>query len=350
MTETTGVPQPVDRKQLALEEILGRIAPRVLTIMNVACNPRDIDALRNEMGELHNRVDELAVLFASEPEIQKHIRAIGQLGGGAVSMAPGVHQLVFEKFREATEALNRVLAELQTESAKSSDIQVVSSNTTGESATIVEASGTAVGATEKANIFHREGEYWTVAYEGKIIRLKDTKGLRYIAYLLQHPERSFLGTALIDAVEKPQRRATQGSYMQIDEKQAMDMGLRVSDLGHATEWMNSEALEEIKSRIKDLKERLEMAEECQDMDRAATIREEIHTMSSCLAKAVGVGGRIRKSGDPVEKARKSVSNCIDYSLRKIKESHPSLWKHLRNSIKRGTFFSYLPEEPASWLV
>ena len=121
-----GLPAPVDRKQLALEEILGKIAPRVLTIMNAACSPRDIEALRNEMGRLHERINELAVLFASEPDTQRYIRAIGQLGGGAVSIAPKVPAQLFESFSEATEALNRVLAGLQVKHAADNKTETIS--------------------------------------------------------------------------------------------------------------------------------------------------------------------------------------------------------------------------------
>jgi tetratricopeptide (TPR) repeat protein len=38
-------------------------------------------------------------------------------------------------------------------------------------------------------IFQREGDYWTIAYEGKRIRLRDAKGLQYIAQLLRHDGR-----------------------------------------------------------------------------------------------------------------------------------------------------------------
>src|SRR5580704_17555441 len=39
--------------------------------------------------------------------------------------------------------------------------------------------------TEKG-VFRKEGEYWTVGYAGKAFRLKDTKGLGYLAHLLRH--------------------------------------------------------------------------------------------------------------------------------------------------------------------
>jgi len=38
-------------------------------------------------------------------------------------------------------------------------------------------------------VFQREGEYWTIAYDGAVVRLKDGKGLHYVACLLGHPGR-----------------------------------------------------------------------------------------------------------------------------------------------------------------
>ena len=39
--------------------------------------------------------------------------------------------------------------------------------------------------------FRREGEYWTIGYSGLVVRLRDTKGLQYIAHLLRHPGQAF---------------------------------------------------------------------------------------------------------------------------------------------------------------
>ena len=43
----------------------------------------------------------------------------------------------------------------------------------------------------RATIFRREGAYWTIVYERRVIRLRDEKGLRYLECLLRHPGRSF---------------------------------------------------------------------------------------------------------------------------------------------------------------
>jgi len=40
-------------------------------------------------------------------------------------------------------------------------------------------------------VFRREGDYWAIAYDAAMLRLKNAKGLRYIEPLLRHPGRSF---------------------------------------------------------------------------------------------------------------------------------------------------------------
>jgi hypothetical protein len=43
------------------------------------------------------------------------------------------------------------------------------------------------GQRPRAWVFRREGEYWTIAFEGSRFRLKDERGLAYIACLLARP-------------------------------------------------------------------------------------------------------------------------------------------------------------------
>ena len=48
-----------------------------------------------------------------------------------------------------------------------------------------------------ANVFRREGEYWTIAYNGIIVRLRDTNGLHYLACLLHRPGAPFAARDLL---------------------------------------------------------------------------------------------------------------------------------------------------------
>src|SRR5271163_2499181 len=49
-------------------------------------------------------------------------------------------------------------------------------------------------------IFRKEGEYWTVGYGEKAFRLKDTKGLGYLAHLLRHPGVEFHALDLVGGI------------------------------------------------------------------------------------------------------------------------------------------------------
>jgi hypothetical protein len=57
-----------------------------------------------------------------------------------------------------------------------------------------------------AGVFRQEGQYWTIEYAGTIIRIRDGKGLRYLAFLLRHPGQRFevndlLRSALVEGSE-----------------------------------------------------------------------------------------------------------------------------------------------------
>src|SRR5262249_17008370 len=47
--------------------------------------------------------------------------------------------------------------------------------------------GDRADASAAEHLFRREGDYWTIAHEGRIVRLRDMKGLRYLARLLGQP-------------------------------------------------------------------------------------------------------------------------------------------------------------------
>ena len=48
-----------------------------------------------------------------------------------------------------------------------------------------------------APVFRREGDYWTIAYDAAVVRLKDARGLRYLEPFLRQPGQSFHVTELI---------------------------------------------------------------------------------------------------------------------------------------------------------
>ncbi len=49
-------------------------------------------------------------------------------------------------------------------------------------------------------VFRKEGDFWSIRFEDKTIRLKDGKGALYLSYLLSQPGRDFPAVELLKAV------------------------------------------------------------------------------------------------------------------------------------------------------
>ena len=58
-------------------------------------------------------------------------------------------------------------------------------------------------AESTARMFRLEAEYWTIAFNVAVVRLRDSKGLHYVAHLLRHPGRRFPATILLPVAGKP---------------------------------------------------------------------------------------------------------------------------------------------------
>ena len=51
----------------------------------------------------------------------------------------------------------------------------------------------------RSAVCRQEGEYWTIVYDGMLFRLRDAKGLRYLAHLLRHPGEQVRCDTLVSA-------------------------------------------------------------------------------------------------------------------------------------------------------
>jgi hypothetical protein len=143
------------------------------------------------------------------------------------------------------------------------------------------------------NVFRLEGEYWTVSYEGAVVRLKDTKGLRHLARLLAHPGREFHATDL----EAAQGQAAQaGSVGPWGRPEGGGLAVR-PDQGDAGALLDATAKAAYKTRLDELGAELEEAEGCNDPVRAANARAERDFLVGELARAVGLGGPEGIGGD-----------------------------------------------------
>jgi hypothetical protein len=191
------------------------------------------------------------------------------------------------------------------------------------------------------SVFRREGDYWSVVFEGCTVRVRDLKGMRYLARLLAEPGREF---HVLDLVAAESGRAAD-----------VESGARVSDLPHATlgdagELLDERAKNAYRRRLAEIEDDIEQARVIGDAERVAQADAERDFLVRELSRAVGLGGRDRRAASASERARAAVTRAIRQAIVRIDEHHPELGEHLDRAIRTGTYCAYLPDPgaPAGW--
>ena len=192
--------------------------------------------------------------------------------------------------------------------------------------------------------FRREGEFWTISYRDTTFRLKDAKGLRYIAYLLAHPGQRIHVYDLIEAVD--------GSAFNDRTKihtGSEDLAI-VREIDAPGPTIDARARSEYRARLHDLQAELDEAERANDLGRSQQLRGEIEIVGQQLAGSSRLGGRARTASGSAERARGLVGKNIRSGLERIRGQHPALGRHLATTIRTGYFCVYQPEpdHPVSW--
>ena len=170
------------------------------------------------------------------------------------------------------------------------------------------------------NRFIKETDIWELSYDGQSIQLAEVKGFLDIQKLLANPMQSFHCAELMGSV------LTATGEVLLDEK----------------------AKKAYQKKILDLRQDIETAENHNDFDRLSALEEEYEKMIHHLSESLGLKGKVRQAGNPVEKARSAVTWRIRNAIAKIEIVLPLLGKHLSNSIKTGTICSYTPEQELTW--
>ena len=194
-----------------------------------------------------------------------------------------------------------------------------------------------------ASIFRLEGDYWTIAYQGAVFRLKDARGGHYLAHLLHHPHQEFHVFDLVALKGGDRRGSTARATLTVE-------GLPASGLGDAGELLDRKALAAYKQRLADLQAELQEARAFNDSWRAERLRRESDFLTGELVAGLGLRGRQRKAASAAEQARVNVTRAIKRVIEKIDANHQTLGLHLRNTVNTGLFCSYSPDPrlPISW--
>jgi len=195
-----------------------------------------------------------------------------------------------------------------------------------------------VGSTQKG-IFRKEGEYWTVGYGRNSFRLKDTKGLGYLAHLLRHPATEFHVLDLAGGIASQRddgETSESAPGLPRGKEDLAKSGIHIGSLGDAGEMLDEQAKVAYRHRLSELREELEEAKDLGNVERAEQAEAEIDALTKELSRAVGLGGRNRKAASASERARQSITKTIKAVVERIAQSHSALGNILSQCIKTGT--------------
>ena len=124
------------------------------------------------------------------------------------------------------------------------------------------------------------------------MRVRDLKGMRYLARLLAHPGREF---HVLDLV------AAENGVALVERGQTVDPSRQT--LGDAGEMLDARAKDAYRRRLAEIEEDIEQAGALGDDERAAQADAERDFLVRELSRAVGLGGRDRRAASASERAR-----------------------------------------------
>ena len=122
-------------------------------------------------------------------------------------------------------------------------------------------------------------------FDGHTVRVRDLKGMRYLARLLAEPGREYHVLDLVAAETGGVRRSTA----------AKRPSLPRSALGDAGEMLDARAKDAYRRRLAEIDDDIEQARAVGDAERAAQADAERDFLVRELSRAVGLGGRDRRA-------------------------------------------------------
>ena len=197
------------------------------------------------------------------------------------------------------------------------------------------------------DIFRFNGDFWTVRYKGKEKFIKHTKGMDYIAYLFRHQAQDIhsmeLYQAITEGIPDTDTRMSKMSSKKIES----DEGLSREDI-EKYKMLTPEDLKTIENHRKQLETSRDKAMMENDIVRENEISIKLDKLNDYLSKCT-YKGKIRTTSGATERMRVSIYMAIKTAKKNIKKHHKKLFKHLDKFLTTGTFNSYSPDTPVSWV-
>ena len=190
-------------------------------------------------------------------------------------------------------------------------------------------SDTAATDTSRRIRLDRHGPIWRVSAGQVVVHVPDTRGMGYLAQLVDHPRRDIPAVTLV---------AGGGETPPGDAVLAHQASMGADAVLDAT------AKKAYRRRIADLDEEIDQAQSWHDPERLVRLREERDVLVHEITAAFGLGGRPRRLGSEAERARVNVTRAIRTAIRNLTVQAPELGAYLDATVSTGTRCRYDPPD------
>jgi len=111
--------------------------------------------------------------------------------------------------------------------------------------------------------------------------------------------------------------------------------------GDAGELLDLRARSAYRARVKALEPMIAEAERTGAGERARTARAELDFIATELARAVGLGGRLRRAGSRSERLRQSVTKRVREAIQRIADQDPEVGGYLGQQVRTGVYCCFV---------
>ncbi len=165
---------------------------------------------------------------------------------------------------------------------------------------------------------NRSGTSWDIHFGNRVVTLRNTKGIADLATLVGSPG------ADVDAVE------------------LMD-GAAGWKRSTGADVLDGRAIAAYRDRLGEIEVALDDADARGDVAESNRLDDERAAIIGQFRSASGLGGRTRRLGDDVERARKAVSARIRDAIERIAVADAELGAYLQQTVTTGRYCQYRPD-------
>ncbi len=178
---------------------------------------------------------------------------------------------------------------------------------------------------DSTNSLVLRGDFWEVRYQGRSAIIEDSRGLRYVACLIQ-------------------QAANQHGPLHAKELVSMAKGREaVTEIGSKQAILDSAARDVLIKRMENIGFERNAAMSRNDFDTVARLDEEIDKLTAEIERNLsGRGKRTATFNGADERARKAVGKAISQTVSKLLtlQDMESFGQHLATSLQKGQWLSY----------